>query len=199
MSADILADLSEFFANNPWSAYVLAALGPFVQEDVAVVAAASAAAAGEDQTIGLLLATWIGLTVSDGWKYWAGRLAHKIPAAARMAAGPRVTAARENVLKRLAITIVVARFVPGTRIPLNVACGLFHAPFFKYISLIMFSGAIYIGLTYGLFLALGEIVGEQIRGMLPFIIVPIVLVMIGIVLWKNRRRKPAQTEPTQPD
>lgn len=167
---------------------MLAALGPFVQEDVAVVGAASAAAAGHSGTIGLLLSTWIGLTVSDGWKYWAGRLAHKIPAAARMVESPRVRAAKEQVLKRLATTIIVARFVPGTRIPLNVACGLFHVPFAKYLALIMFSGAVYIGITYALFSILGDIVGEQVRSFLPFIIIPIVLVMVGYFVWRNRRQ-----------
>lgn len=169
---------------------MLAAVGPFVQEDVAIVGAASAAATGSDQTVGLLLATWLGLTVSDAWKYWAGRLAKKIPAAARMAQGPRVQAAREKVLKHLAITIVVARFVPGTRIPLNVACGVFHAPFFKYLALIMFSGAIYIGLTYALFRALGEVVGEEVRAALPFIVIPIVIAVIALVLWRSRQQQP---------
>lgn len=190
MSSEIFADLAEFFANNPWSAYVLAAIGPFVQEDVAIVGAASAAATGSNQTVGLLLATWIGLIVSDGWKYWAGRLANKIPAAARMAQGPRVQAAKDRVLRHLAVTIIVARFVPGTRIPLNVACGVFHAPFPKYIALIMFSGAIYIGLTYALFVMLGEIVGEQVRESLPFIVLPIVIAVIVLVLWRSRQQQP---------
>ncbi len=161
-----------------------------MQEDVAVVGAASAAASGNANTIGLLLATWMGLTVSDAWKYWAGRLAHKIPAAARMTNGRRVRAAKEQVLKRLATTIIIARFVPGTRIPLNIACGLFHVPFAKYLALIMFSGALYIGLTYSLFMALGEIVGEQVRAYLPFIIVPIVLVMVIFMVWRSRRVQP---------
>lgn len=152
-----------------------------------MISAASAAAAGSHQTVGLLLATWIGLTVSDGWKYWAGRLAHRIPAAARMAASPRVVAARESVLKRLAITIIVARFVPGTRIPLNIACGLFHVPFAPYISLIITSAAIYIGLAYGLFLALGELLGEQILGYVPFVVVPIVLALVLYMVWRARR------------
>lgn len=170
---------------------MLAAIGPFVQEDVAIVGAASAAAVtGNEQTAGLLLATWLGLTVSDAWKYWAGRLAKKIPAAARMAQGPRVQAARDRVLRHLAITIVVARFVPGTRIPLNVACGVFHAPFFKYLALIMFSGAIYIGITYALFRALGEVVGEEVRAALPFIVIPIVIAVIALVLWRSRQQQP---------
>lgn len=158
---------------------------------MAVVTAASAAATGSNRTVGLLLATWLGLTASDGWKYWAGRLAHRIPAAARMAQGPRVQAAREKVLKHLALTIIVARFVPGTRIPINVACGVFHAPFLKYISLIMFTGAIYIGLTYALFRALGEVVGEEVRANLPFIVLPIVIAVIFLILWRSRQQQPA--------
>lgn len=108
-----------------------------------------------------------------------------------MAQGPRVQAAREKVLKHLTLTIIVARFVPGTRIPINVACGVFHAPFLKYISLIMFTGAIYIGLTYALFRALGQVVGEEVRANLPFIVLPIVIAVIFLILWRSRQQQPA--------
>jgi membrane protein DedA with SNARE-associated domain len=183
-----MSDLAEFFANNPWSAYLLAFIGPFVQEDVAILTAATSAAAGGDHV--LLLSTWVGVIISDGWKYWAGRLAHRIPWAAKIAASPGVAAASEQVHKRLGMALIVARFVPGTRIPLNVACGLFRVPFVKFLVLISLSAAIYIGLAYGLFAALGAIVGERVRAAIPFVVVPLVLVLVGVALWRGSRRKP---------
>lgn len=183
-----MSDLAEFFANNPWSAHLLAFIGPFVQEDVAILTAATSAAAGGD--LMLLVSTWIGVIISDGWKYWAGRLAHRIPWAAKLAAKPGVTAASEQVHKRLGMALIVARFVPGTRIPLNVACGLFRVPFVKFLPLISLSAALYIGIAYGLFAALGAIVGEQVRAAIPFVVVPVVVILVGVALWRGSRRKP---------
>jgi membrane protein DedA with SNARE-associated domain len=183
--------INDFFASNPWSVYLIAMVMPFVQEDTAVIGAASSAAAGHGQPALLLLATWAGLVVSDGWKYWAGRLACRIPMAARFAANPRVTAARDKVLKRLGITMIVARFVPGARIPLNVACGLFRVSFVRFISLIMLSAALYLGVAFAVFSALGAIVGEQVRSAIPFVVVPLVLIIVAFAWTRKPARDPA--------
>ena len=180
--------ITDFFADNPWTVYLLAMIGPFVQEDTAVIGAASSAAARHANPALLLIATWAGLVVSDGWKYWAGRLAYRLPWAARFAADPRVLAAHDKVIGRLGIALIVARFVPGTRIPLNVACGLFRVSFVRFISLIMLSAALYLGLAFAVFTALGAVVGEQVRSAIPLVVVPVVLILVAI-LW-TRKPKP---------
>ena len=182
--------ITGFFSSNSWSVYVIAMIMPFVQEDTAVIGAASSAAA-QGQSAFLLLATWAGLVVSDGWKYWAGRLAHKIPMAAKFTADPRVIAAREKVLMRLGFALIVARFVPGTRIPLNVACGLFRVPFIRFILLIMLSAALYLGVAFAVFSMLGAIVGEQVRSAIPFVVVPLVLIMVAFAWTRKPARDPA--------
>jgi membrane protein DedA with SNARE-associated domain len=187
-----MTGITDFFALNPWSVYLIAMVGPFVQEDTAVIGAASSAVAGHASTALLLLATWVGLVVSDGWKYWAGRFAYRLPWAARIAANPRVIAAHDKVAKRLGLALILARFVPGTRIPLNVACGLFRVPFVRFISLIMLSAALYLGLAFAAFTALGVLVGEQVRSAIPFVVIPIVLILMT-VLWM---RKPKTTPTT---
>lgn len=182
--------ITDFFANNPWSVYLIAMIMPFVQEDTAVIGAASSAAAAHGRPALLLLATWAGLVVSDGWKYW-GRLAYKIPMAARFTADPRVIAARDKVLTRLGLALIVARFVPGTRIPLNVACGLFRVSFVRFILLIMLSAALYLGVAFAVFTALGAIVGEQVRSAIPFVVVPLVLIMVAFAWTRKPARNPA--------
>jgi membrane protein DedA with SNARE-associated domain len=182
---------TDFFAGNPWSIYLIAMVGPFVQEDTAVIGAASSAAAGHAQPALLLLATWAGLVVSDGWKYWAGRFAYKLPIAARFTADPRVTAARDKVLRRLGMALIAARFVPGARIPLNVACGLFQVSFVRFISLIMLSAALYLGLAFVVFSALGAIVGEQVRSAIPFVVVPLVLIIVAFAWTRKPKQDPA--------
>ncbi|MDP3737212.1 MAG: VTT domain-containing protein [Hyphomonadaceae bacterium] len=183
--------ITDFFANNPWSVYLIAMIGPFVQEDTAVIGAASSAAAGTGEPALLLLATWAGLVVSDGWKYWAGRLAYKLPWAAKFTADPRVMAAHDKVVKRIGIALIVARFVPGTRIPLNVACGLFRVSFLKFILLIMLSAALYLGLAFAVFSTLGAIVGEQVRSAIPFVVVPLVLVIVAVAWTRKPKQSPS--------
>lgn len=183
-----MTDIAAWFAQYPWSIYVIAMLLPFVQEDAAVIGAATTASTGQGEPAGVLAATWAGLIVSDGWKYWAGRLANRHPWAGRFAAGPRVSAARDQVVARLGMALIAARFVPGTRIPLYVACGLFGAPFAKFLPLIMLSAALYLGLASAIFVTLGAALGDQVRAAMPFVVVPLVIVVVAVVWGYNARR-----------
>lgn len=186
--------IAEFLAGNPWSIYVIAFIGPFVQEDVAVLGAALTATSGQETGPGLLFATWVGVICSDGWKYAAGRLAHRIPWAARMAAKPAVVSAREKVLNRVGIALIIARFVPGTRIPLNIACGVFRVPMMRYFPFMMISAALYIGIAVAIFATLGAVVGEQVRAMLPFVVIPVVLIMVLLAVMRAKRKTPPAAE-----
>ncbi len=173
---------------SDWAIYLAALLGPFVQEDAAVLAAASAGTMGHAHPALMFAATLVGLAASDVWKYWAGRLAHRSRRASKWAADPRVQTARERVLKRLGVTLLVARFVPGTRMPLYFACGVFKAPFVKFFTLMVATGALYIALAFALFATLGRVVGEQVRAYAPFIVIALVAALLG-VSWLRARRK----------
>jgi len=170
--------------------YVIVFFAPFVQEDAAVFGAASAAAMGQGDPAILFAVTLAGLTLSDLWKYWAGAFAKRIPRFAKWVNDPRVLAAREGVLKRLGLTLLAARFVPGTRIPLYVACGVFHAPFGRFSAYVILSGALYIGLAFALLRLVGEAAGERVHAIAPFVAIGVVALVIGISAWR-RRRKPA--------
>jgi membrane protein DedA with SNARE-associated domain len=189
-------NLADLFADHPWSLYLLAFIGPFVQEDAAVIGAATSAATGQGDAAGVFAATWIGVIISDGWKYWAGRLAHRWPWAAKMAANPRVVDAREKVMRRLGITLIVARFVPGTRIPLNVACGVFRVPFMTYLVIISVSAAMYLGVAYAVVYMLGAALGEQLTVIMPAVVIALVVGILGYSWWRSRLRR--ATQPAQP-
>ncbi len=91
-----------------------------------------------------------------------------------------VLAARERVLKRLGLTLVIARFVPGTRIPLFIASGLFRAPLASVAAYVVATAFIYAGVIFAVFHALGAAMGEEARRTLPFVALGIVvLVMAG--------------------
>lgn len=164
----------------PWLAYVLAFLGPFVQEDAAIIGAAGATNSAPISDTGLAGAVFGGLIVSDAWKYWAGRFAERSRLASKWIADPRVQAARDKVVRRLGVALLIARFVPGTRVPLYIACGVFRAPFWRFLFYVALSGALYVGAAFALFHIGDMMVGERIRGLAPFIAMAIAAALLGI-------------------
>ena len=184
-------DVADLLLNHAWAVYGIAILLPFVQEDAAVIGAASAAATGHGDAAGLFAATLFGLILSDTWKYWAGRFAHAHPGTAKLATDPRVLAARERVVNRLGVALIIARFVPGTRIPLYVACGLFKAPFPRFFITIIFSGALYLAIAFIAFATLGATLGEQIRTAILVVVVVAILAVLAVQWIARSLRKSA--------
>ena len=186
-----ITTLQHFFEAYPWGIYVCLLIAPFIQEDAAVIGAAAASVAGGGDTVLLFLSILTGLTLSDLWKYWAGRLAHSQKWAKKFSQKPGVLNAQEKVKSKLAVTLMIVRFVPGTRIPFYVASGFFNAPFSKFAFFVAFSALLYIGIIFALFHALGEVVGENIKTWLPVIAVTLMVVLITVQFIKKRKRKAA--------
>ena len=151
-----------FMTENIWVVYLSLFLGPFIQEDAAVLGAASLAAAGMTGSPALiLLVIWAGLSASDLWKYWIGAAARSQSWAARFAEGRRVKAAGVLVNRELGKTLFAARFLPGTRIALYIAAGYFKAPFDRFAFFIVASAAFLIISLFSVLKVLGDLLGEQ--------------------------------------
>jgi len=162
---------------------------PFVQEDAAVIGAAAASASGAGNPIVLFLALVLGLAASDIWKYWLGRLAHTHAWARKFAEKPAVAKARDGVLNRLGLTLLVARFVPGTRIPLYVASGVFQAPVIKFTAYVVATGVLYAGLAFALFHLLGKAAGDYAPQAAIIAALLVVVIVVSIVVVQSRRSK----------
>lgn len=178
-----------------WLLYGGLLLAPFVQEDAAVVAAATLSGMSGANPAVAYCAVLLGLTLSDVWKYWAGRLARTNAWAKKLADKPGVAAARDSVINRLGITLLTARFVPGTRIPLYLASGFFNAPFLKFFAYMFCSAVLYVSLVFALFRFLGAVAGEQIKAYLPLIGVALILGLVITVLVRRLRNKGKATAP----
>jgi membrane protein DedA with SNARE-associated domain len=194
-------DLAHLVSASPWGVYPLIVATPFIQEDAAVVGAATASISGANPLACYLLLV-LGITGSDLFKYWIGRASHAFAWTRRMTQRTDVLAARERVLKRLGMTLVIARFVPGTRIPLFVASGLFHAPFGRVAAYVIGTAFIYAGIIFAIFHALGAPMGEQARRTLPFAALGIVVLVMTIQIIRSAlarraamRLSPAPGEP----
>lgn len=182
----------------PWGIYVCLLLAPFFQEDAAVIGAASASSLGLGETHWLFAALILGLSASDLWKYWAGRAAISHKGMQKIADRENVQAAKDKVLKRLGHTLMAVRFIPGTRIPVYLASGFFKAPFGRFSAWVVFSGVVYAAIMFTLFHALGEVGGEQVKAIVPFIAIALVAIVIAVQVIRTRWRKRRASEPIAP-
>lgn len=175
--------------------YPLILIAPFIQEDTAVIGAATySMSTGANPWLCFVFLV-LGITASDLWKYWIGRAAHVFEWTRRMAERPAVLAARDRVHNHLVTTLLIARFVVGTRIPLFIAAGLFKAPFKRAAAIISISAFVYAAIVFSVFHALGRILGERAERTMPFValgIVALVLLFQFIRAFLARRARLSQ-------
>lgn len=171
-----------------WVLYLIIFLLPFWQEDVAVIAAATASLNNAAPTPLLVIVILAGLVGSDAWKYWIGRLGRRYEWAHKFAEKPGVSIAGDLIRKEFVQTMLTARFVPGTRIPTYIAAGFFKADYPRYVLTLVFTAALYVGIMFTLFHALGAIAGEQAKFWLP---IGAVVLLVGYILfrWLNHVAK----------
>lgn len=175
--------------------YLAIFLLPFIQEDAAVIGAATASIMGLAPTSFLVAAIISGLIASDAWKYWIGRLARRYAWAHRFAEKPGVSVAGDLVRKEFIQTMLTARFVPGTRIPTYVACGFFRANYAKYLVVLMMTAAMYVAIVFTLFHVGGAVAGEQAKVWLPVTAVTLLAAYIAIRWFTHRRGKHGPMTP----
>lgn len=163
--------------------------GPFFQEDAAVLYAAGLAASGKLPNTAVFLTTWLGLCLSDYWKYWLGWWALKHPQGRKQAEKDKVIAMGSKVQGNLFKTLFAGRFIPLARIPTYFACGYFHVPYWKFCLGITVTALMYISVVFGVVLTLGMVIGERLKWVLPIITLCVLAIVGSLYLIKRRRQK----------
>ena len=172
-----------------WLLYFGIALGPFVQEDAAVLAAATLSASDPQHFPNVFFFILVGLILSDIWKYWIGWAALRNDRIQAFAEKKHVADLKEKVQKHTLFTLMGARFIPLARIPAYVACGYFGISYLKFCIIIAFSALIYTILIFVACHYLGTIVGDKLEMMLP-LIGGVFLVLFGsLIYWRHRSSK----------
>lgn len=175
-----------------WYIYLGIFIGPFVQEDAAIIAAATLSASRpSDSPIIFLVILW-GLFFSDIWKYWIGYSAHASARARRWAEKDRVIAMSDRIERNAVTTLLAARFLPFARIPAYIACGYFKMNYLKFCAIIFATALIYVGAIFAVIHLLGEIFGDKMEIMLGTfaciaILVSVLVLGVSAVL-KSRRK-----------
>ncbi len=179
-------EADSILALSGFALYITIFALPFLQEDVAVIAAATASLTGAGSVGVLFLVILFGLTASDVWKYWVGWFARRHSWAHRFAEKPGVSVAGELVKTEIYKTLLAARFIPGTRIPTYVACGFFESPYLRFVLMVMSTAFLYVLIMFSLFHFVGEVAGEQAKIALPLIAVGLIAAYI-ISRWLRHR------------
>jgi len=177
--------MDDMIEGNIWAAYFCALVGPFVQEDAAVLAAASGSVSKMINTPLMFLVVTTGLVASDLWKYWIGRAAISNQWAKKYVKGPRIEAARGKLGHHLGKNMLISRFMPGARIPLYIAAGFFQISFARFSALIILTALVYIGTAFLFFHVISMVVGGFSRLVIPVLGISLIL----IAIWASIRTK----------
>jgi membrane protein DedA with SNARE-associated domain len=189
MDAGFFEQIEAALSTDIWAVCAGLAIGPFVQEDTAIFTASSLSMLDETRIIPIYAAITFGLSLSNMWKYWGGRAAHSHAWARRMAEKPQVARAARLVHNRLALSLIAARFIPGTRIPLYLAAGYFKADWWRFAFWVAVSSALNVAVFFVLFRAVGAVAGKQAVVWLPIVGA---LLLVGFLAAKQIRSRRAQ-------
>lgn len=176
-----------------WYLYAGIFFGPFVQEDAAVIGAATLCATDPQHFPAVFFIILVGLFVSDIWKYWIGYSAHASSRARKWADKDKVAALSNHVQSHAFKTLLIARFVPLARIPTYVACGYFKVNYAKFCLYIFITALLYCAVIFTLIHLLGEVFGEQmeiVTGIFGAIAIIAIIIVVTFKRWRAKRKAP---------
>jgi len=175
-----------------WYLYLGIFVGPFVQEDAAVLTAATLSASDPQHFPVVFFVILFGLFASDAWKYWIGYTAHASSRARKWAEKDKVMAMGDKVKRHAVTTLLTARFLPLARVPAYIACGYFKMNYIKFCAIIFSTALLYCIVVFGAIHLLGEVFGERMEivlGITAGAIILTIVSVVGVKGWLSRRSK----------
>jgi membrane protein DedA with SNARE-associated domain len=173
-----------------WILYLGIFFGPFVQEDAAVIAAATLSAADASHFPVIFFVILTGLFVSDIWKYWIGYAAHTSARARAYADREHVAEFSDKIRRNLFMTLLTARFVPLARVPVYVACGYFKVSYPKFCLIIFFTALPYCLVVFALCHGLGEVFGDRIEFIILSLGIAVATIALSAFLIRRAKHRP---------
>ena len=169
-----------------WAKWAWFLLGPFVQEDLAILTTAGFATGRNQPTWTILGVLWVGVIASDLWKYFIGTWILRHPKAKAARKVDRMQAMEAGVKRRLGWTLMTVRFVPLARIPTYAACGYFGVKYWRYAFWIALASLSYIALAFLFYRLLGAMFVEEYRWVLAWV-AGALLAFMAWRTWRNLR------------
>jgi membrane protein DedA with SNARE-associated domain len=173
---------------------ILTGCGLPLPEEVAIIAAGVAAAAGALNPWGALAACLVGAVVGDSAMYLIGRqfgkgLLERHPLWARMINVDREKQIEGLLTKHGAKMLLLARFLIGLRSPFYFAAGVLRANYLRFLITDIICALLVVSLFFGLTFFYGRQIWAGIRHVEVAITIAVVLaIVVGIVVFLAHRR-----------
>lgn len=165
----------------PGSIALALALGTLLLEDLAIAAGVALATQGLISWELSLLAVGGGIALGDLALYALGRAAHRLPVLRRRPAHALSHRLRELLTHRLPAAVLLARVVPGLRLPTYTACGFLRVPPAPFAVWVLASVAVWTLALYALGVALGTTLAGPL-GLPPALAVAVPIVVLVLAL-----------------
>jgi membrane protein DedA with SNARE-associated domain len=136
-------------------------LGTFVLEDAATVLAALQAQAGTITVWLALVSLYVGIVVGDIGLYGLGKLASMFSWAHRWIPSQRELQGQRWLQPRVFKVVVIARFLPGARLPTYTACGFLGADFKRFALATSLATLIWTSALFTVSLRVGRVLQEH--------------------------------------
>jgi membrane protein DedA with SNARE-associated domain len=182
-----------------WLLYLGIFIGPFVQEDAAVIAAATLSAHDPQHFPVVFFVILFGLFVSDIWKYWIGYSAHASARARKWAEKDKVMSLQDKVERHAFGTLLTARFLPLARVPVYIACGYFKMSYVKFCVIIFVTALLYCTAIFSAIHLLGEAFGDEMEMVMGAVICGVIFLLVSAISLKGMlgRRASGKAKPAQ--
>jgi membrane protein DedA with SNARE-associated domain len=120
------------FGSTPEMLALSILVSTFFLEDAAIGYAAFLAATGMIAPPVAFVVLFLGIYVGDVGLYFLGAVARRHERARRFIGEHRINCARTWLRRRSLVTLIGARVVPGSRLPIYAASGFLHVPFMTF-------------------------------------------------------------------
>jgi membrane protein DedA with SNARE-associated domain len=195
-SSVALFDAAMRGAAQPWVICLALVLTTFLLEDLAIAVGAVLAVQGLLSWELALLAVGGGIALGDVGLYGLGMAANRVPYLRRRLIDGRGRWMGEQLARRYAGAIVLARVVPGLRLVTYTAIGFYRLPFVLFCAWVVLAVAVWTGGLMGLSALVGTALSQAL-GIPPALAVALPIVVLALVLMFWRRggeRSPAVPE-----
>lgn len=186
MDTDAILSLLTGFADRPLLLTFAIVIATFGSEDAATVAVGVLASQALVSVETALIALLIGTISGDIGLHLIGRFARRFRWCARIAQNPAAARAARSLVDNAVAALVIARFVPGTRLPVYVGSGLAQVPAVKASLVIAGASMIWTPALFA-FAMLGGLTASRSPGTLTVILLAIAAFSLCAIHLLRRR------------
>lgn len=197
-------DLLMQFQENPWMLALLLLALTFILEDSATTSGALLASQGYISIELALVTVVIGIILGDLGLYGLGYAAQRWEWAKKILEKKGANNTHDFIEHRMVMLIIIARFIPGMRLPSYSAMGFLGVSFKKFAFTVFFAVGTWTAILFTAFYHLGNVVMDMVgmwrwTGIFAIIVVGILAPMLIGFVTKRLRGMNIPTEQQKRD